>query len=304
MLTQYTSGDNGAVVTTLAMDAEWIVVGMANAKIHVFDARTGLYMHTLAGHESGVWALTLVSRTEGARSRPGLAVYKGKHRDGALRRVPSIAAGGDLELLVHDQRPSASAYEEDTDEAQRQPSSAYGSPGLGGGTFSAPPKRAQSAMHLGEEGAQGRSDDETLEWFHRARRAMLRNGSSPNRPDSMREPTARERAAAEAEADAGAIRDAVMADGTGRVPRHLAAQVRANRARHLGADGEAMDDFEARAAAAAAADGASALPQDSARSRTAGSNPCGSVRGFGNEDALVITGGCDRDIRVWNLRTG
>jgi hypothetical protein len=31
---------------------------------------------------------------------------------------------------------------------------------------------------------------------------------------------------------------------------------------------------------------------------------CGTARGWGQEDAVVVTGGCDRDLRVWNVRTG
>ncbi len=63
--TQHVSADAGHVVTSLAIDSEWIVVGMANSKIHVFSAQTGLYAHTLLGHDAGVWCLTLISRTTG-----------------------------------------------------------------------------------------------------------------------------------------------------------------------------------------------------------------------------------------------
>ncbi|KAE8264403.1 hypothetical protein A4X09_0g6977 [Tilletia walkeri] len=57
---------NSQTVTSLAVDRDWIVVGMASSKIHVFDARTGLYYATLRGHETGVWALAMVS---GSRRR-------------------------------------------------------------------------------------------------------------------------------------------------------------------------------------------------------------------------------------------
>ena len=52
---------DGGVVTSVAIDHEWIVVGLANCRIRVFSARTGVHSRTLVGHESGVWAVNLVS---------------------------------------------------------------------------------------------------------------------------------------------------------------------------------------------------------------------------------------------------
>lgn len=52
--------DNG-VVTSLALDRDWIVVGLANSKIQIFSAKTGVLARTLVGHEMGVWAVCLVS---------------------------------------------------------------------------------------------------------------------------------------------------------------------------------------------------------------------------------------------------
>lgn len=53
--------DSG-VVTSVALDTEWIVVGLANSKIHLFSAITGVLSRTLMGHELGVWAVHLVCR--------------------------------------------------------------------------------------------------------------------------------------------------------------------------------------------------------------------------------------------------
>jgi F-box and WD-40 domain protein CDC4 len=48
--------DSG-LVTSLQFDDEVIVVGCDNHKIEVFDTITGRNIHTLEGHEGGVWAL-------------------------------------------------------------------------------------------------------------------------------------------------------------------------------------------------------------------------------------------------------
>ncbi|EIN06319.1 WD40 repeat-like protein [Punctularia strigosozonata HHB-11173 SS5] len=58
------SPDQG-VVTAVALDGRWVVVGLANARVHVFSARTGVLSRTLVGHASGVWAVWLVSQSGG-----------------------------------------------------------------------------------------------------------------------------------------------------------------------------------------------------------------------------------------------
>ncbi|TEB22103.1 WD40 repeat-like protein [Coprinellus micaceus] len=50
------------VVTSLALSASWAVVGLANSRIQVYSARTGVLAKTLVGHELGVWSVGLVGR--------------------------------------------------------------------------------------------------------------------------------------------------------------------------------------------------------------------------------------------------
>ncbi|KAJ7623604.1 WD40-repeat-containing domain protein [Roridomyces roridus] len=49
------------VITSVALDKDWVVVGLANSKIHVFSSRTGVLARTLTGHDAGVWGVCLVS---------------------------------------------------------------------------------------------------------------------------------------------------------------------------------------------------------------------------------------------------
>ncbi|CCM04764.1 uncharacterized protein FIBRA_06954 [Fibroporia radiculosa] len=51
---------NSSIPTSVAIDDSWVVVGLANSRIHVFSARTGVLSRTLVGHDSGVWAVALV----------------------------------------------------------------------------------------------------------------------------------------------------------------------------------------------------------------------------------------------------
>ncbi|KAF7289425.1 hypothetical protein HMN09_01336100 [Mycena chlorophos] len=48
------------VITSVALDQDWVVVGLANSKIHVFSGRTGVLSRTLVGHDAGVWGVCLV----------------------------------------------------------------------------------------------------------------------------------------------------------------------------------------------------------------------------------------------------
>ncbi|KIM55986.1 hypothetical protein SCLCIDRAFT_17245 [Scleroderma citrinum Foug A] len=52
---------DGGVITSVALDSDQVVVGLANSKIHVFSAHSGVLSRTLTGHELGVWAVHLVS---------------------------------------------------------------------------------------------------------------------------------------------------------------------------------------------------------------------------------------------------
>ncbi|KAJ8090270.1 hypothetical protein PM082_018866 [Marasmius tenuissimus] len=49
------------VITSLALNEEWVIVGLANSRIHVFSGKTGVLARTLVGHDSGVWAVCLIA---------------------------------------------------------------------------------------------------------------------------------------------------------------------------------------------------------------------------------------------------
>jgi F-box and WD-40 domain protein CDC4 len=51
---------SAAVPTSIALDADWLIIGLANSRIHIFSARTGVSCRTLVGHTAGVWAVALV----------------------------------------------------------------------------------------------------------------------------------------------------------------------------------------------------------------------------------------------------
>ncbi len=357
--TQHVSADAGHVVTSLAIDSEWIVVGMANSKIHVFSAETGLYAHTLLGHDAGVWCLTLISRTGKGSKRAATDVSlssdhgKGKMvvtdpEDGSGGKPYQAAADGDLRLVHHDPRPDAA------DALLSPPASSIELPDEPDVFGSRRPPSSTASTPASGKARQTYGHGETLEWFHKARRALRRQqsarraaaltaaggaGDSPAASSarqnlqldgytsgagdsdadisirsegpafvrrelrsSARARVERENAKAVAEAEAGAIRDAVMADGTGNIPAELAEEIRRNGESVAGPDsaGQAGEPIKA----AGGVHSTSTSTAQLAGNALGMGNPCGSVLGYGNQDAIVVSGGCDRDVRVWDLRTG
>ena len=57
-MARYITADHG-VVTTLCLSDKYIIVGLDNSNIRVFD-EDGKFLMTLAGHETGVWAMVVV----------------------------------------------------------------------------------------------------------------------------------------------------------------------------------------------------------------------------------------------------
>lgn len=96
--------DSG-VVTSVALDADWLVAGLANHRIHVFSTHTGSLVRTLVGHELGVWAVDLVSRggaLDPAHPQPPSHTPNGTAMNGG--GVPEVAEGP--ALLLHNRAPA------------------------------------------------------------------------------------------------------------------------------------------------------------------------------------------------------
>lgn len=69
LLRTHRSQDAG-IVSSLALDSSWIVAGLANGRVHVFSARTGILARTLTGHQAGAWCVWIVERGQSGMDRP------------------------------------------------------------------------------------------------------------------------------------------------------------------------------------------------------------------------------------------
>ena len=205
------SADDG-VVTSLGFDGEWIVVGMATSKVHIFEAGAGGYVKTLDGHELGVWCLTLVSKGGGPREldeEVDVSRRDEKARTPERRPRTSKASATDDRSFTNDSPTANSKF------------------------FRHPCASASAAV---PSATDARS---TEDGTPRQRRRSFDGVAGGSRPA----PSSR-------------------TGGMG-----------------LGAGGETGDS-----------------------SQQAG--VCGTARGYGQPGAIVVSGGCDRDVRVWDVETG
>lgn len=282
LLTQHVSSDDasgeGATVTSLSIDDDWIIVGMANARIHVFDAKTGLFVQTLSGHTAGVWCMALISASgnrSNVQSKTNPAKGKARHTQNmeedddtvyipVQRYAPFMGMRNfytptpDLNLVHHDPRPAASVFSPEMRAAQLEAEFTES-------------QRSQPSLPMPHQNTlwnQERSTRSIHESLHSSR-------TSPSNEEAFSSslPSAQPGSAFEAAAEAAAAARAARMAGH-----------------------EEDEEGAARNASSHTSRGAGL-----------GSNfgsPCGSVAGYGNEHAIVVSSGCDRDVRVWDLSTG
>jgi F-box and WD-40 domain protein CDC4 len=93
--------DSG-VVTSVALDADWLVAGLANHRIHIFSTHTGALTRTLVGHELGVWAVDLVSH--GGAMDPSHPSSPSSNP--GANGVPEVPVPDGPALLLHNRAPA------------------------------------------------------------------------------------------------------------------------------------------------------------------------------------------------------
>lgn len=107
--------DTNGTVTSLALDGDYVVIGLANSNVKVYSARTGVLVRTLMGHESGVWGVCLVSRGGWMDVEEGRRKGKGKCR----RKEMSVEEGEqnfELSETIGAEMRHALGLDEDNDE--------------------------------------------------------------------------------------------------------------------------------------------------------------------------------------------
>lgn len=388
LLTHHVSSENGAVCTCTAMDQRWLIIGMANGRIHVFDARTGLYERTLGGggNDSGVWCLALVSKTKGVRRSK-----KGKGKGKATSTTPThkyftqpadgnrhgqmeyVTAEHQIRLVDYDPRLAGAIESKTANTEASKAGSAAGSPwfpmtrrAIQRGVGSA--RRAASSLRGGEapttpitgttttttatttnSAGEAGAGPELIGGYPRdvveAGPEFIRESilSSASREGLSAEDRARQQGTAQEVFDTlTRIRAEHGITGRRTIPRPSRTQP------HEEGGDEAMDeeqDAGASGSASGAADAADVVMDDvqdevqfeenaadldldeeyndvesddsdedddsyEGFSMGIGGSAnglgtlCGATHGYGNESAILVSGGCDREVKVWDVSTG
>ncbi|KAG5650039.1 hypothetical protein H0H81_000989 [Sphagnurus paluster] len=221
--------ENG-VVTCLALDGEWVVVGLAGSRIHVFSARTGVLARTLVGHQQGVWGLCLVSASP--RSRSGAKEQgKEKEREGKERERKEVDVDVDPRPPLRTRRTDAVPVQEGVDLSSLLPRSLRAAVGLESDD------KGEGDGDDNEDGVGGRGViDEDAE-------------EHQSRPQSQ------------------------------------------SQRRHSDADGKNNDKDKEKN-----------KKKEYRPERQ--SDPCYASHGWGQPNAIVISGGCDKVVRVWDVKSG
>ncbi|GAA5990875.1 hypothetical protein JCM10908_000060 [Rhodotorula pacifica] len=246
LLSTQMSADTG-VVTSLAFDGEWIVVGMETSKIHVFEAEGGSYVRTLEGHQTGVWCLGLVSRGGGPRRRGEYST-----EDGEEDEEHSVTGRGTSARTRRSDPPSLSS------------SSA-----------------TRPRTSLSPEDADGR-----VRPFFRPDATPIAASYSHSSPAS---PLASSSSSA---ADAG-----------GRSRHHRGANYHTNHRRSVSLDPPRRASTGLREEDEFAGGGMGIGAGGPTGDSTSQGAACATARGWGQDGAVLVSGGCDRTVRVWDVST-
>ncbi|GAA5968868.1 hypothetical protein JCM11641_000763 [Rhodosporidiobolus odoratus] len=272
LLSTQMSADDG-VVTSMGFDDEWIVVGMATSKVHVFEAGSGGYVRTLEGHDLGVWCLTLVSKGGGPRERirtreasgEGAGEEDGKEWWEDWKMEGEAKQGKGKGKTREREASSASSTSVHSTEATSARASAA--------NLNVPPPSATTDFF--RDGAT----TPLAASFH----------SSPSSPSRV-------------PLDPNTASSSASASTSHAAPRRRRSfpSTSSSASSPPPPPPESAPSFVGQEEGGGMGIGAGGPTGD--RGMQAG--VCGTARGWGQKGAVVVSGGCDRDVRVWEVETG
>jgi len=366
MQTSQNNDGHEGVVTSLGFDDDWIVVGMATSKIHVFSAHTGEFVRTLTGHELGVWCLALVSKGGIRDPRDPLPEDpKGKNPESDVQdeshlpgnRYPPPSYTG-LFTTADGPSPSSSTNTPATEwvVSSYHPSSyatnmMRGHGGLGMNSWTRERHGSQDTTvrgpthSLAHNGSifQPASANMTLEeaapppppvsvppleWPHanepqlppalQAAAPLPSFSRIPQAPSSASDPLSFS-ADLRQQPGSSARMNSQTPVGRPSAPRMTPLGFDYRRPRRPSSFSSFMtshaqahtDDYSTRSASHQTQYGSNGTPGGmglGAGGPSAGNlqqaSACGIARGWGQKGSLVVSGGCDRDVRVWDVMSG
>lgn len=288
---------SSGTVTNVSMDSEWIIASLTNCKIYVFSARTGAHVRNLVGHSQGVWALHLVSKggqpdggNVGSCSVPGSGPGSG---EGELDGEDGNGAAGGAGWNDEEERREFFETTEspNVSYATPQPQSAFAQGGLGFGLG-----LSFGGLGLGFGNGNGPVAG-----------GSSNNGGGNNTGPNMINPT--------------------LLQPPGGAPyaayTHISPPVSPAPPQHLRSSQSSNSNPNPNLSASTSSTSSSRPTSRGGNGRKSSNNKkkndlpplpkglharqsdvCNASYGWGQEGALALSGACDRELRVWDVRSG
>ncbi|KAF8654662.1 hypothetical protein AX16_003479 [Volvariella volvacea WC 439] len=261
--------DNG-VITSLSIDSDWVVAGLANSKIHIFSAKTGVLARTLVGHDLGVWGVCLVSKGGSWVGGPVVGAYEREDEemeDGDKRDAGQKQDGWDY---IRRGNTSSSSSSRRHREGRSARTGRRGQ-GIGGGLAAAAPSSSG-----------GMNNTRALDqYLPPSLRVAL--GLDPFHPSVRREYSDG--------MDEDMMECSSSDKGKGKAPiRNRSSPMRMSSPSCY----DNMDDTPQPEPG----------PSSSSTPPKRPENQCGASNGWGQPNSIVVSGGCDKILRVWDINTG
>lgn len=278
VLSRQTCTDDG-VVTSLGFDNEWIIVGMATNQIHVFDAKTGAYVQQLVGHSLGVWCLVLVSKGGQRVDKDGKKIKSPNLDD---KTIPDVFRSRDRTSWESEEVEDDSGGQDSSDEGQSPTMGRTGSSNLG--PIGMERTRSASARPADRE----RFFQEAADSLSSSPSLFEPNDGSPKSKGKSRSRARR--------MSGEAFSSEPAKPKSNRRPSSFCGVPSSGPSGSQSSPSNPAGFPSNPSGFPFGGDGTNISPQQAAA--------CGTAQGWGQSGAVAVSGGCDRDVRVWDVATG
>ena len=305
------------VVTSLALDADWVVVGLSGSHIHVFSARTGVLARTLVGHEAGVWGVCLVSRGGGHKEgeeKDGRKEKGGKEEKEQVE-VEDAFAAMDLRGDRSPSQPKQPSSNSSSSSSPRKSRPSRSKPCAS--TPSSKPtvsvdgfttvtgKKAKKRRRSGKGGAFG-SRDEDHDLVSPSLRVALGLGADSDSDVGVEDVKVEVDGRRNWEQEEDQEEDQLGVGGRGVVDEDAEHEPCWSCIFLLHMSHLLLRPFSSFLFTVSHAYTHILAPRPAPPTYVPGrqSDPCFASEGWGQPNALVVSGGCDKVVRVWDVKSG
>ncbi|MBW0534913.1 hypothetical protein O181_074628 [Austropuccinia psidii MF-1] len=321
------------VVTSLGFDDDWIVVGMATSKIHVFSAHTGEFLRTLTGHELGVWCLALISKGGFRDPRDGPTQnQKGKEpevdHDHNFQSNDNLQAISSLSLtpewVSSNYGPSAhphganmirakaglgmSFVKRDRQNSHQNTLHGHLQPAADIGSIFQPANGTSEEQSSSQEWSSTFSNHQSFQAQSVLPRPIINSFDTFGLSSDLRQAVGLNSHSHATNTGRSSVRMTHSSHDPrrSRRPSSFSSFMTSSQPYHTHTDNHNFrtHNHSAQNGANGVLGGMGLGAGGPSSGNLQQASACGIARGWGQKESLVVSGGCDRDVRVWDVATG